>query len=91
MSDISERIAHLSPTKRALLGLELQSKIDAIERLKAEPIAIIGIGCRFPGGANDPKAFGGCFAKVSMRSQKFRRNVGTFTPFMTLSYPHRGK
>lgn len=24
---------------------------------KKEPIAIIGIGCRFPGGANDPKAF----------------------------------
>src|SRR5437764_999532 len=22
-----------------------------------EPIAIIGIGCRFPGGANDPDAF----------------------------------
>ena len=22
-----------------------------------DPIAIIGIGCRFPGGANDPKAF----------------------------------
>lgn len=57
MSDISERIAQLSPAKRALLALELESKIDAIERLKAEPIAIIGIGCRFPGGANDPKAF----------------------------------
>lgn len=27
------------------------------EQLNREPIAIIGIGCRFPGNANDPEAF----------------------------------
>jgi len=26
-------------------------------REKKDPIAIIGIGCRFPGGASSPKAF----------------------------------
>ena len=28
--------------------------IDVIADHQTEPIAIVGIGCRFPGGANDP-------------------------------------
>jgi acyl transferase domain-containing protein len=57
MNTISERIANLSLAKRALLALELQSKLEAIDRLKAEPIAIIGVGCRFPGGIHGPESF----------------------------------
>ncbi|SRR6266498_98123 len=57
MDKMSERIAGLSPTKRALLALELQSKLEAIDRLKEEPIAIIGVGCRFPGGVHGPETF----------------------------------
>jgi len=44
--------------KRALVALkDLRSRVDAVERAKTEPIAVIGIGCRFPGGANNPALY----------------------------------
>lgn len=43
----------LSPTKRALLALQqLQAKLTDLEYAQQEPIAIIGMGCRFPGAEN---------------------------------------
>jgi 3-oxoacyl-[acyl-carrier-protein] synthase II len=47
----------LSPTKKALLALrKMQSKLDALENAKHEPIAIVGMACQFP-GANNPEEF----------------------------------
>jgi acyl transferase domain-containing protein/NADPH:quinone reductase-like Zn-dependent oxidoreductase/SAM-dependent methyltransferase/acyl carrier protein len=47
----------LSPVKQALLALEkMTAKVTALERAQREPIAIIGLGCRFPGGP-DPDVF----------------------------------
>ena len=51
MTDLSERVANLSADKRELLRLRLEQRQRA-----AEPIAVIGIGCRFP-QASDPEAF----------------------------------
>jgi len=44
--------------KNALVALEeMQAKLDAVEQAKNAPIAIVGLSCRFPGGANDPEAY----------------------------------
>jgi acyl transferase domain-containing protein/acyl carrier protein len=44
--------------KRAFIAIEkLQYKLKALEYARTEPIALIGMGCRFPGGANNPDAY----------------------------------
>lgn len=44
--------------KRALLEIEkLQSRHRALQSSLAEPIAIVGLGCRFPGGGDDPLSY----------------------------------
>lgn len=53
MTSLEDRLKSLSPRKLALLARDLERR-DAATR---EPIAIVGLACRFPGGARSPDAF----------------------------------
>ncbi len=52
MSDLSQRLAGLSPAQRTLLEQRLAAKQSPSPQPTAEPIAIIGMACRFPGAPN---------------------------------------
>ena len=49
----------LSPIKRALLEIrELRARLAQVEAARHDPIAIVGMSLRLPGGVRDPESFG---------------------------------
>jgi acyl transferase domain-containing protein len=53
MNSLGRQIAQLSSLQLALAAQQMQAKLGIIT---VEPLAIVGIGCRFP-GANNPQEF----------------------------------
>ena len=48
----------MSWQRDALVTIEkLKTRLRQVEYQQREPIAIVGIGCRYPGGVSDPETF----------------------------------
>ncbi|WP_342374006.1 SDR family NAD(P)-dependent oxidoreductase [Myxococcus stipitatus] len=53
-----DKPTELSALQRAALLVEkLQARLEGVERARTEPIAVIGLGCRFPGGVSDEASY----------------------------------
>ena len=55
---VTPRLEDLTPLQRAFLALEeAESRLTAATLAAREPIAVVGLGCRVPGGGNDAASF----------------------------------
>jgi acyl transferase domain-containing protein len=54
----TQNTTSLTALQKAYLKLEeLQARLDAAERTQREPIAIVGMACRLPGGVRSPEEY----------------------------------
>lgn len=57
MTDMTAQDTNVDTLKKTFIALKrAQARVASLEARHTEPIAIVGIACRLPGGANDPDA-----------------------------------
>ncbi|MES2942446.1 MAG: beta-ketoacyl synthase N-terminal-like domain-containing protein, partial [Pseudomonadota bacterium] len=53
-----EQSPELTPLQKAALAMKkLRARVDELEQAASAPIAVVGLGCRFPAGSNNPDEF----------------------------------
>lgn len=56
MSDFLERVSKLSPKRLAVLAAKLNAELERLKEQGNEPLAVVGLGCRYPGGIRDAES-----------------------------------
>ncbi|CAN5314174.1 hypothetical protein BH11PSE11_BH11PSE11_34670 [soil metagenome] len=55
---MAEQNPELTPLQKAALAMKvLRARVDELEQAASAPIAVVGLGCRFPAGSNNPDQF----------------------------------
>ncbi|NJK63585.1 MAG: polyketide synthase [Synechococcaceae cyanobacterium SM2_3_1] len=69
---IQEQNPQRSTQERLVLALkQANARLEELGREKTEPLAIVGMGCRFPGGVDSPESFW----QFLLRSEDIRQEV----------------